>query len=164
MTERSAQASCSRRQRHPGGSSRSQYSVSCFQREAQLTQTYPDRLIGDAEPGLKSFEGDIGMFSDVGLQFLGVEFAPAPPTGFGGQRSRLGGSDIAVNRAPPEREAAGRLGFGAPVVDKSDHPLPQIQGISFHIRKPVGQRIIVNLNCCILPPATPCPDNFGPPG
>jgi hypothetical protein len=40
----------------------------------------------DAEGLLEFLEGGIGMFFDVNLELLRVEFAPMTPAGFGGQR------------------------------------------------------------------------------
>ena len=80
--------------------------------------------MADAKDLLEFLEGGIGMLVDVDLKFVRVEFPPVAPAGFGGQRSRLGGCQIAVNRLPSEIKAAGGLSFGAPVVNELHHPFP----------------------------------------
>ena len=89
-------------------------------------------MMADAEDLLKLFERGVGMFFDLNLEFLRVELAPMTPAGFGGQRPRLRGVQIAVNAAPPQIEAPGRLGFGAARLDEFYHPFPQIQCVGFH--------------------------------
>ena len=88
--------------------------------------------MADAEDGLQFLEGGIGMLFDVRLELLGVELAPMTPTGFGGQRPRLPGVQIAVNGAAAEIKAAGGLGFGAARLDEFHHSFPQVQRIGFH--------------------------------
>ena len=56
-------------------------------------------MMADAENPLEFLEGGVGMFFDVNLEFLRVEFAPMTPAGFGSQRPRLHGVQIAVNGA-----------------------------------------------------------------
>jgi hypothetical protein len=70
-------------------------------------------MMADAKHLLDFLEGGVGMFFNVGVEFLGVEFPPMPPTGFRGQRPRLGGLQIAVDRAPPQIKTAGGLGLEA---------------------------------------------------
>jgi hypothetical protein len=120
--------------------------VSFFQREAQLAQTHPDRVMADAKRLLEFLEGGVGMFVDVRLEFLGVELAPMSPALFRGQRPRLHGVQIAVNGAPAEFKAPGGLGFGAARLDEFHYPFPQVQSISFHARKPVSLCPNVNVN------------------
>ena len=103
--------------------------------------------MADAENGLQFLEGGIGMLFDVRLELLGVELAPMTPTGFGGQRPRLPGVQIAVNGAPAEIKAAGGLGFGAARLLEFHHPFPQVQRISFHVHKPITLCTNVNMNC-----------------
>jgi len=79
--------------------------------------------MADAKDLLEFLEGGVGMLFDVGLKFLRVEFAPMAPAGFGGQRSRLGGRQIAVNRLPAQLKAAGGFDFGTTLVNKLHHPL-----------------------------------------
>ncbi len=101
--------------------------------------------MADAECLLKLLERGVGMLLDVDLKFLRVEFAPVSPACLGGQRPRCHGGQIAVNGAPTQFKAPGRLGLGAAVVDEFDHPLPQIQRISFHALKPTSLCANVNM-------------------
>jgi hypothetical protein len=103
--------------------------------------------MADLESFLEFQEGGIGVFFDVNLEFLRVEFPPVPPTGFGRQRPRLHGSQIAINGTPTERKTPGGLDFGPAILDELHHPLPQIQRISFHARKPIFLCPNVNMNC-----------------
>ena len=80
--------------------------------------------MADTKDLLEFLESGVRMGFDMGLQFLRVELAPVSPAGFRGQGSRLGGRQIAVNRLPSQRKAAGRLGFGAPVVNELHHSFP----------------------------------------
>jgi hypothetical protein len=105
--------------------------MSFFEGEPELPQTHPDGVVADAKDFLEFLEGGVGMFFDVNLEFLRVEFAPMTPTGFGGQHPRLHGVQIAVNGAPTEIKAPGGLGFGAARLDEFHHPFPQVQCISF---------------------------------
>ena len=104
-------------------------------------------MMADAEGLLEFLEGGVGMFFDLSLEFLRVEFAPMTPTGFGGERPRLHGVQIAVNSAPTELKAPGGLGFGAARLDEFHHPFPQVQRISFHARKPITLCPNVNMKC-----------------
>lgn len=88
--------------------------------------------MADVKDGLEFFERGVGMFFNVRLKFLGIQRAPLTPAGFRGERAVFGGGQIAVNRAPPHRKAAGRLDLGAACLKKLHHPLPQVQRISFH--------------------------------
>jgi len=83
-------------------------------------------MMADAEDLLEFLEGGVGMFLDVPLEFLRVEFAPVTPACFGGQRPGLLSGQIAVNGAPTEIETAGGLGFGATRLDEFHHPFPQV--------------------------------------
>lgn len=80
--------------------------------------------MADVEDGGEFLERGIGLRFNVRLKFLGIQRAPFPPAGFGGQRARLGGGQIAINRAPPHRKAAGRLDLGAAGLKKLHHPFP----------------------------------------
>ena len=71
-------------------------------------------------------ERGIRMFLDVGLKFFGVKLAPLPPARFRRKRAALGGGQIAVDRAPPQVEAACRLNFGTARLQKFHDPFPQI--------------------------------------
>ena len=93
-------------------------------------------MMADAEGLLEFLERGVGMLFDMDLKFLRVEFAPMSPAGLGGQRPRCHGGQIAVNGAPAQIKAPGRLGLGTAVVDEFDYPLPQIQRIGFHGLKP----------------------------
>ena len=107
-------------------------------------------MVADAKDFLEFLEGGVGMFFDVNLEFLRVEFAPMTPTGFGSQRPRLRGVQIAVNGAPTEIKAPGGPGFGAARPDEFHHPFPQVQCISFHAHKPVTLCPIVNMKFYIV--------------
>jgi hypothetical protein len=104
-------------------------------------------MMADAECLLEFLERGIGMLFDVDLKFLRVEFAPMSPACFWGQRPRFQGGQIAVNGAPAEIKAPGRLGFRTAVVYEFHHPLPQIQRISFHALEPVSLCANVNVKC-----------------
>jgi len=92
-------------------------------------------MMADAKHSLQFLEGGVGMLFDMRLEFLRIEFAPMPPTGFGGQRPRLSGGQIAVNAASTERKASGGLGFRATRLNEFHHSFPQVQCISFHADK-----------------------------
>jgi len=80
--------------------------------------------MADRKHPLKFLEGGVGMLLDVDLEFLRVEFAPVAPAVLGGQRSRLRGGQIAVNRPPPQIKAPGGLGFGTAALNEFHHPFP----------------------------------------
>ena len=88
----------------------------------------------DIKDGLEFFECGVGMLFNMRLKFLGIQRSPFPPACFGGERARLGGGQIAVNRAPPQIKPPGRLDFGTTRIEEFDHPLPQIQRIGFHAK------------------------------
>ena len=88
--------------------------------------------MADVKDGGEFFECGIGMLFNVRLKFLGIERAPLAPACFGGERARFGGGQIAIDRAPPQRKAAGRLDLGAASLKKFHDPFPQIQRIGFH--------------------------------
>ncbi len=110
-------------------------------------------MMADAKGLLEFLERGAGMFFDVGLKFLRIEFAPMPPTGFGSQRPRFHGVQITVNTAPGKFKAAGRLHLGTAIIDKLHHPFPQVQRICFHALNPVTLCPNVNVKCSILPEA-----------
>ena len=93
--------------------------------------------MADRKHLLQFLEGGVGMFSDVNLEFLRVEFPPMTPTGFGSQHPRFHGGQIAIDRAPAQIKAPGGLDFGPTLVDELHHPFPQIQCIGFHAQKPI---------------------------
>ena len=103
--------------------------------------------MADAKDLLEFLEGGVGMLFDVRLEFLRVEFAPLPPTGFGGQRPRLPGGQVAVNGASAEVKASGCLGFGAARLDEFHNSFPQVQCISFHAYKPIILCTNINMKC-----------------
>jgi hypothetical protein len=88
--------------------------------------------MADLKDGGEFLERGIGMLFNVRLKFLGIERAPLAPAGFRGERPGLGGGEVAINRAPGQREVAGRFDLGAARLKKLHHPFPQIQRISFH--------------------------------
>jgi len=81
-------------------------------------------MMADAECLLEFLERGVGMFFDVNLELLRVEFAPMSPTGFGCQCPGFHGGQIAIDRAPTQIKAAGGLGLGAARLDEFDHPFP----------------------------------------
>ena len=111
--------------------------------------------MADAKHFLEFLEGGVGMLLDVRLEFLGVKFPPVSPALFRGQRPRLHGVQIAVNGAPAEFKAPGGLGFGAARPDEFHYPLPQVQRISFHARKPTTLCPNVNMKCYRLTSTMP---------
>lgn len=80
--------------------------------------------MADIKDSGEFFECGIGMLLNVRLKLLGIERAPLAPACFGGERARLGGSQIAIHCAPPHRKAAGRLNLGAAGLKKLHHPFP----------------------------------------
>ena len=80
--------------------------------------------MADVQDGGQFLERGIGVRFNVRLKFLGIERAPFAPASFGRERARLGGGQIAINRAPPQRKAAGRLDLGAARLKKLHHPFP----------------------------------------
>ena len=88
--------------------------------------------MADVKDGGEFLERGIRMFFDVGRKFLGIERAPFAPARFRGERAGLGGGQIAINRAPPHRKAAGRLNLAPAGLKKLHHPLPQVQRTGFH--------------------------------
>ena len=78
--------------------------------------------MADAKDDFQFFERGVRMFFDMGRKFLGIKLAPFPPGRFRGERPRLGGGQIAVDRAAAEVEAARRLGLGTAGVKKLDDP------------------------------------------
>ena len=103
--------------------------------------------MADAKDGLELLEGGVGMFGNVGVELLRVQFAPVTPALFRGQRPHFQGGQIAVNRAPTDFKAAGGLGFGTAGLDEFDHSFPEIQGIGFHAQQPIRLCANVNMNC-----------------
>jgi hypothetical protein len=90
--------------------------------------------MADAKDGLEFFERGVRMLFDVRRKFLGIEFAPLPPTGFGRQGALLGGHQIAVNRTPGQVKPPGGPDFGTTVLNEFDDPFPQVQRIGFHAK------------------------------
>jgi hypothetical protein len=78
--------------------------------------------MADGQAGGEFVEGGVRMFLNVGRQFFGVELAPLAPAGFRGERPRLGGGKVAIDRAPGQVEAAGRRHLGTPGLKKFHHP------------------------------------------
>ena len=68
-------------------------------------------MMADAKDLLEFLECGVGVFFDVRLEFLRVEFAPMAPSCFWRQRPRLFGVQIAVNGASGEIKAPCSLGF-----------------------------------------------------
>src|ERR1039458_1876411 len=87
--------------------------------------------MADAQHLLQLFEGGVGVFFDVRLEFLGVELAPMSPALFRSQRTFFGGVQIPINGTPSYCKLPGGLGFGATVMTEFIHPFPQVQRIGF---------------------------------
>jgi len=88
--------------------------------------------MADAKDPLQFLERGVGLVAEVRLELGRSELAPVTPTGFGGQRVRFGGGQIAINRAFAQpKEPRGR-GPRAARLDKFHHPLAQIQRVGFH--------------------------------
>jgi len=104
-------------------------------------------MMADAEHLLEFLEGGVRMCFDVGVELVRIEFAPVSPAGFWGQRSLLGGGQITVDGAPPDRKPAGGFGFGAAVADEFDHPFTPIKAIGFHACESIRLCADVNMNC-----------------
>jgi hypothetical protein len=104
-------------------------------------------MMADAKHVLDFLEGGVGMFFNVSLKFLRIEFAPMTPALFWGQRAFLGGDQIPVNGTSGQRIPSGGLGLGAAALNEFHHPFPQVQCISFHVRKPVMLCPNVNMKC-----------------
>ena len=103
--------------------------------------------MADAKDPLQFLERGVRLVADVRLKSGRIELAPVTPTGLGRQRVRFGGGQIAINRAPSQVKAAGRLNLGAAALKKLHHPFPQIQRIAFHARKPISLCPNVNMKC-----------------
>ena len=72
-----------------------------------MAQTHPDGVMADAKHLLDFLERGVGMFFDVGLELVRVEFSPVAPTLFRVQYSGLGGGQVTVDGAPTNFKAAG---------------------------------------------------------
>src|ERR1039458_3172591 len=107
--------------------------------------------MADAQHLLQLFEGGVGVFFDVRLEFLGVELAPMSPALFRSQRTFFGGVQIPINGTPSYCMLPGGLGFGATVLNEFNHPFPQVQRIGFHARKSITLCPNVNMKCYSFP-------------
>ncbi len=81
-------------------------------------------MMADAEHLLEFLEGGVGMFFDLPLELLRVEFAPMTPARFRSQRAFLGGGQIPIDRTPGQIKPPGGLGFGAADLNEFHHPFP----------------------------------------
>ena len=97
-----------------------------------MLEADPHRIVADAKGRFQFLERGVGLFSDVGLEFGWIEFAPGTPARFGGQGVGFGGGEVAVDRALGEAEAPRGLRLGAARFNKLHHPFPQIQRVGFH--------------------------------
>jgi len=77
--------------------------------------------MADAKNPLEFLERGVRVFLDLGVELLRIEFAPVPPTGFGGERAGLGGGQIAVDGATPQAETPSGLHLGTALLDEFDH-------------------------------------------
>jgi hypothetical protein len=91
--------------------------------------------MADTEHLLDFFKGGVGVFFDMGTEFLRVEFAPGAPARFRWQRALFGGHQIPINGTPGQLKTPGGFGFGAAALNEFHHPFPQVQRIGFHARK-----------------------------
>lgn len=103
--------------------------------------------MADAEHHLDFFKGGIGVLFDMGAEFLRVELAPGAPTRFRWQGAFLGSDQIPVNRTPGQSKIPGGFHFGTAALNEFDHPLPQVQRIGFHARKPISLCPNVYMKC-----------------
>jgi len=69
-------------------------------------------MMADAKHLLDFFQRGVGMFFNVGLELVRVEFAPVSPALLWSQRSGLGGVQVTIDSAPADCKAARGLGFG----------------------------------------------------
>src|ERR1700689_3061706 len=104
-------------------------------------------MMADAECLLEFLERGVGMFFDVNLEFLRIEFAPMTPASFRGEGAGLDGGQIPVNTAPTQIKVPGGLDFGAAALDEFHHPFAQVQCIGFHAHNPITLCPNVNMNC-----------------
>jgi hypothetical protein len=88
--------------------------------------------MADTKHLLEFLEGGVGMFFDMGVELVRVEFAPVSPTCFWGQRSLAGGGQITVDSAPTEVKTPRGFDFGSTFVDEFHHSFTQIKAIGFH--------------------------------
>ena len=80
--------------------------------------------MADPKSRLEFLERGVGMFLDMNLEFLWVEFAPMPPTRFRGQYAFLSGVQIPINRTPRQLKPPGGLGFRTTLPNEFHHPFP----------------------------------------
>lgn len=80
--------------------------------------------MADPQGGGDLLERGVRLFLDVGRKFLRIKFAPFPPAFLGGERPRLGGGQVAIDRAPRHLKAPHGLGLGTAGLKKLHHPLP----------------------------------------
>ena len=88
--------------------------------------------MADAKDPLQFLQRGVGMLADLGLKLGRVEFAPAAPTGLGGQGVRFGSGQVAIDGALAQPKKLGGLGPRAAPGHKLHHPLAQIQRVGFH--------------------------------
>ena len=103
--------------------------------------------MADTEDLLEFFEGGIGVLFNMGAELLRVELAPDAPTRFRWQGALLGSDQIPVNRTPGQSKMPGGFHFGTAALNEFDHPLPQVQRIGFHARKPISLCPNVYMKC-----------------
>ena len=103
--------------------------------------------MADTEYLLQFFEGGIGVLFNMGAEFLRVELPPGAPTRFRWQGAFWGRDQIPVNRTPGQSKMPGSCDFGTAALNEFHHPLPQVQRIGFHARKPISLCPNVNRNC-----------------
>ena len=109
-------------------------------------------MMTDPEHLLDFLKGGVGVFFDMGAEFLRVEFAPMPPARFRRQGALLRGGQIPMDGTPGQLKPSGGLGFGTAALNEFDHPFPQVQPIGFHARKPITlcPNVIVKCYRCFL--------------
>lgn len=78
--------------------------------------------MADRQGGGDLLERGVRLLLDVGRKFLRIELAPFPPARFRGQRPRLGGGAVAIDRAPRHLKAAHGLGLGTAGLEKFHDP------------------------------------------
>ena len=76
----------------------------------------------DAEHLLEFFEGGVGMFFDVRLEFMGVELAPMSPALFRGQRAFFGSAQIPIDGTSRQIKTPSGFNLGAAILNELQHP------------------------------------------
>src|ERR1035438_1967331 len=103
--------------------------------------------MADTEHLLDFFKGGVGVFFDMGAEFLRVKLTPLSPARFRRQRTLLGRHQIPINGTAGQLKTPGGFDFGSATLDEFHHPFPQVQRIGFHARKLISLCPNVNMKC-----------------